>query len=109
MILEKGTAVLEGADLVVTVTERPAVIGLAFTADLLRLASSAASAAAGRPLKLKIVSGAEVNGNGGSAIVRPENGGTSARSRATEDPVVQRMREKFGAEIRTVIDHRNKN
>jgi len=109
MILEKGTAVIEGADLVVTVTERPAVIGLAFTAELLRLASSAASAAAGRPLKLKIVSGAEVNGNGGSAIVRPENGGTSARSRATEDPVVQRMREKFGAEIRTVIDHRNKN
>jgi len=34
--------------------------------------------------------------------------GVTARSRASDDPVVQRMREKFGAEIRTVIDHREK-
>jgi hypothetical protein len=32
----------------------------------------------------------------------------SARSRAEQDPVVQRMQEKFGAEIRTVIDYREK-
>jgi hypothetical protein len=38
----------------------------------------------------------------------PRNGG-SARGRAAEDPVVRRMQEKFGAEIRTVIDHRDKN
>jgi len=33
-------------------------------------------------------------------------GGTDARTRATEDPVVRRMQEVFGAEIRTVIDHK---
>ena len=38
----------------------------------------------------------------------PENasGGGDARTRATEDPVVRRMQEVFGAEIRTVIDHK---
>jgi hypothetical protein len=41
-------------------------------------------------------------------MVRPRDG-TSARSRAADDPVVRRMQEKFGAEIRTVIDHRAKN
>jgi DNA polymerase-3 subunit gamma/tau len=33
-------------------------------------------------------------------------GGTDARTRATEDPVVRRMQEVFGAEIRSVIDHK---
>jgi DNA polymerase-3 subunit gamma/tau len=32
--------------------------------------------------------------------------GTDARTRATEDPVVRRMQEVFGAEIRSVIDHK---
>jgi hypothetical protein len=36
------------------------------------------------------------------------NGGPGVRTRAAEDPVVKRMMEKFGAEIRTVIDHREK-
>ncbi|HEV2021033.1 MAG TPA: DNA polymerase III subunit gamma/tau [Terriglobales bacterium] len=39
----------------------------------------------------------------------PENapgGGGDARTRATEDPVVRRMQEVFGAEIRSVIDHK---
>jgi hypothetical protein len=52
-----------------------------------------------------------INGNATPPAARQvRNGnGSSARSRAAEDPVVQRMQEKFGAEIRTVIDHRNKN
>jgi hypothetical protein len=54
------------------------------------------------------VSGGPAATNGAAAVVRPRNG-ASARSRAAEDPIVQRMREKFGAEIRTVIDHREKN
>ncbi|HEY6349930.1 MAG TPA: DNA polymerase III subunit gamma/tau [Candidatus Angelobacter sp.] len=114
MVLEKGTAVIEGQELVVSVAEKPAVVNLMFLPEPLRLAGSAASAAAGRPLKLKVISGAEGNGNGSSAKTHPangsaRNGGGSARSRAADDPVVQRMREKFGAEIRTVIDHRKKN
>jgi len=73
------------------------------------VANAAATAAAGRSLKVTLVGGAQPHANGSaSAIVRPRNG-ASARSRAAEDPIVQRMREKFGAEIRTVIDHREKN
>jgi hypothetical protein len=63
-------------------------------------------------VKLKIVPGATAppaDGNGakrnGAASTGPKIGG---RSRAEQDPVVQRMREKFGAEIRTVIDYREK-
>ena len=32
--------------------------------------------------------------------------GPGGRGRAEQDPVVRRMQEKFGAEIRTVIDYR---
>ena len=42
--------------------------------------------------------------NGGPRLA-PGPGG---RSRAEQDPVVRRMQEKFGAEIRTVIDYRDK-
>jgi hypothetical protein len=62
----------------------------------------------GRPAKVNVVSGVPSATNGATTVVRPRNG-ASARSRAADDPIVQRMREKFGAEIRTVIDHREKN
>ena len=41
------------------------------------------------------------------ALLVPRNG-AGARSRAMSDPVVQRMQEKFGAEIRSVIDHKER-
>jgi hypothetical protein len=34
--------------------------------------------------------------------------GPGGRGRAEQDPLVRRMKEKFGAEIRTVIDYREK-
>jgi hypothetical protein len=34
--------------------------------------------------------------------------GAGARGRAMADPIVQRMQEKFGAEIRTVIDQKER-
>jgi len=62
----------------------------------------------GRAIKLRIVPGATVappeKQNNGAA--RPS--GPAGRSRAEQDPVVRRMQEKFGAEIRTVIDYQNK-
>ena len=109
MVLEKGFAVLQGSELLVTVEQKPSFIDVVFLPDPLRVANSGASAAAGRPLKLKVVSGVAANGNGSAKVVRPAGDGSSARSRAANDPVVQRMQEKFGAEIRVVIDHRNKN
>ncbi len=107
--LAEGSAAIEGNELVVTVARAASVIPFIINDEQKRVANSAATAAAGRHLKLKLLGGAKPPANGSApALVRPANG-ASARSRAAEDPVVQRMREKFGAEIRTVIDHRAKN
>jgi DNA polymerase III subunit gamma/tau len=107
--LAEGSAAIEGNELVVTVARAASVIPFIINDEQKQVANTAAAAAAGRHLKLKLVGGAKPPANGSApALVRPMNG-SSARSRAAEDPVVQRMREKFGAEIRTVIDHRAKN
>ena len=108
--LAEGTAAIQGNELTVTVAKPASVIPFLISVEQKQVANAAATAAAGRPLKLTLAGGAQAhsNGNAPPAIARPRNG-TSARSRAAEDPIVQRMREKFGAEIRTVIDHRDKN
>ena len=106
--LQAGTATLEGNELVVTVSQPASVIPFMMSAEQKAAANAAASAVAGRPVKVRLESGTPAAGNG-PAAARPAVNGASARSRASEEPVVQRMREKFGAEIRTVIDHRNKN
>jgi DNA polymerase-3 subunit gamma/tau len=106
--LQAGTATLQGNELVVTVSQPASVIPFIMSVEQKGTANAAAAAAAGRPIKVRLESGTPAAGNG-SAAVRPVANGASARSRASEESVVQRMREKFGAEIRTVIDHRNKN
>jgi DNA polymerase III subunit gamma/tau len=106
--LESGSVTLKGNELIVSIAQTAAVIDLMMSAEPKRLANTAASAAMGRPAKVNVVSGTPSPTNGAAAVVRPRNG-VSARSRAAEDPIIQRMREKFGAEIRTVIDHREKN
>ncbi|HEY3768878.1 MAG TPA: DNA polymerase III subunit gamma/tau [Candidatus Angelobacter sp.] len=111
--LAEGSAVIQGNELIVTVPRPASVIPFIINAEQKQAANTAATAAAGRTLKVTLVGGAKSATNGSApAIVRPRNGndnGASARSRASDDPIVQRMREKFGAEIRTVIDHRDKN
>jgi DNA polymerase-3 subunit gamma/tau len=111
--LESGTVALEGNELLITVAQSAAVLDLMMGAEPRRTANAAATAAAGRMIKVTLRSGVvpAINGNATPPAARQvRNGnGSSARSRAAEDPVVQRMQEKFGAEIRTVIDHRNKN
>ena len=74
-------------------------------AEAKRVATSAATAAARRALKLKIVGGAQ-NGNEAPSTRLSSAPTGSARQRAADDPIVRRMQEKFKAEIRTVIDKR---
>jgi len=69
-----------------------------------RLMIAAASGALGRPVKLKVIPGGTAQSVAASRT--PANGG--GRSRAEQDPVVRRMKEKFGAEIRTIIDYRER-
>ena len=104
--LESGGVVFAGDEFRVTVAQPAAVIELMMGQEPKRIAGSAASKAAGRPIQVTVVSGAAPTN--GDAAPRAVRNGVSARSRASDDPVVQRMQEKFGAEIRTVIDHREK-
>src|SRR5215472_7064082 len=104
--LEGGSMEFQGEELKITVQQPASVIDLMMGAEPRRIANAAASKAVGRPIKVNVISGA-APGNGAPAPQTVPNG-VSARSRASGDPVVQRMREKFGAEIRTVIDHRDK-
>jgi DNA polymerase-3 subunit gamma/tau len=105
-LLESAAWRVEGNALIAAAPASSAMIEMSFTADARRVASAAASGLAGRPLKVLVESGGTTQAAQATAPRRAANG--SARSRAEQDPVVQRMKEKFGAEIRTVIDYREK-
>ncbi len=103
-MLEAGEWQVEGNGLVIKVAASASVIDMALGADAKRLMIATASGVLGRPVKLKVVSGGEAKS--AAANGAPSNGG--GRGRAEQDPIVRRMKEKFGAEIRTIIDHREK-
>ena len=103
-MLEGGQWQIAGNELVIKVPSSSTVIDMTLGADARRLVIATASGVAGRALKLKVIpeDAAPV-----TATNRPSpNGG--GRSRAEQDPIVRRMKEKFGAEIRTIIDYRDK-
>jgi DNA polymerase III subunit gamma/tau len=108
-LLENADWRLEGNALIAKVAASSTMIEMSFTADARRIAGAAASGLAGRPIKMLVESGGAPQG---MSAPRPASSKSkltgSARSRAEQDPVVQRMQEKFGAEIRTVIDYREK-
>jgi len=103
-MLEAGEWKLEASDLVIQVASSATVIDMSLGADAKRLAITAASGLLGKPIKLRVIPGGTPQNAGPTRIA--SNG--SGRSRAEQDPIVRRMREKFGAEIRTIIDYRDK-
>ncbi len=103
-MLEGGEWRVEGNELVIQVSTSATVIEMSLGADAKRLIIAAASGALGRAVKLKVISGG--SGQPAPASRPSSNGG--GRSRAEQDPVVRRMKDKFGAEIRTIIDYREK-
>ena len=106
-MLDAGEWSLQGNELAVKVSAAPTVVDMAFGAEPKRIANTAATSAAGRPLKLSVSGGAAVN-NAPKPRPAPGPGNSGGRNRALQDPVVRRMQDKFGAEIRTIIDHREK-
>jgi DNA polymerase III subunit gamma/tau len=100
-MLEGGEWRVEGNELVIQVASSATVIDMTLGADARRLAIATASGAAGRALKLRVIPG---NGTTNAAMSRPSSNG-GGRNRAEQDPIVRRMKEKFGAEIRTIIDY----
>jgi DNA polymerase-3 subunit gamma/tau len=105
-LLSSGSWSFEGAQPVVKVAASEVGIKMTFGPEPVKVANAAASAALGRPAKLKIVSGGQANGPQRSNGA-PRAAGSS-KSRAAQDPIVKRLQEKFGAEIRTVIDYQDK-
>src|SRR6266571_4331221 len=103
-MLETGEWKLEASDLVIQVASSATVIDMSLGADAKRLAIAAASGLLGKPIKLRVIPGGTPQ-NAGPTRIAPNGSG---RSRAEQDPIVRRMREKFGAEIRTIIDYRDK-
>jgi len=104
-MLEVGEWKLNGAELVVQVTESPTIVELTVTEAAQGMTNQFASAAAGRAIKVKIVGGSAANAAPKPQRAASGNSG-SARARAMKDPVVQNMLDKFGAEIRTVVDQK---
>ncbi len=107
-MLEAGEWSVQGNELVIKVSESQTVVDMSLGPEGRRLAIASASGVLGRAVKLKIVPGATVASSDAKRAARPTGPSVGGRGRAEQDPLVQRMREKFGAQIRTVIDYRDK-
>ncbi len=106
-MLSAGEWSVQGNELVIKIAESQTVADMSLSPDAKRLAIASASGVLGRPVKLRVVPSAAVtpqeNKRNGSAAT-----GTSGRGRAEQDPIVRRMQEKFGAQVRTVIDYKER-
>ena len=100
-MLEAGEWSVEGNEVLIKVSASETVIDMSFGAEAKRLAVASASGALGRALKVRVISGGVAQ-----ATTTRSNSNGSGRSRAERDPIVRRMQEKFGAEIRTIIDYK---
>jgi DNA polymerase-3 subunit gamma/tau len=103
--LETGEWSLRGNEVAAKVAMSQVLIDVALGAEPKRIIQAALAKLSGTPLKFKMVGGGTAKAVKPESSPRPANG-AGARSRAMNDPVVKRMQEKFGAEIRTVIDQK---
>src|SRR5262249_5251745 len=103
-MLETGEWSIEGSELIVKVASTAAGIDMSLGTEAKRLIIATASGPMGKPAKLKVLPGGTVQ----AAPVRASATNGGGRARAEQDPIVKRLQEKFGAEIRTIIDQREK-
>ncbi len=104
-MLETGEWSIEGNELLIKVAASPTVIDMSVSTDARRTIIATASGALGRAMKLKVLPGGVAQSAPSGS--RPSSNG-SGRGRAEQEPVVKRLQEKFGAEIRTIIDYKDK-
>jgi len=101
--LEQSEWKVQEAEVIVRTAASTKMLEMLLIPEVRKIINAAASAALGRPVKVQVLGGAaSANSSSVQAPLRP------GRTRASENPVVRRMQEKFGAEIRTVIDHKEK-
>jgi DNA polymerase III subunit gamma/tau len=103
--LEEGEWSANGNVVSVQVEMSEAMVGISYTREQEKLSCQAASRVAGRAVKVRLVGGAAPSN---ATRPRPSAAGHAAsgsiKTRAAEEPVVKRMMEKFGAEVRVVMD-----
>jgi DNA polymerase-3 subunit gamma/tau len=108
-MLSAGEWSVQGNELVIKIAESQTVVDMSLSSDAKRLAIASASGILGRAVKLRVVPGAAVTAQPNKRNGPPPSAsGPGGRGRAEQDAVVRRMQEKFGAEIRTVIDYKEK-
>ncbi len=107
-MLSSGEWSVQGNEVVIKVAESQTVVDMSLGPEGKRLAIASASGVLGRAVKLRVVPGAAVAAEPKKNGAKSFPPGPGGRGRAEQDPVVRRMQEKFGAEIRTVIDYREK-
>lgn len=102
-MLRNGQWSLQGSEIVAQVPDSPVLVRMAFKKEAEQVLNAAATALLGRPARVKVVCG----GNGEAPPpVAARVASSPARARVANEPVIQRLQEKFGAEIRSVIDYR---
>jgi DNA polymerase-3 subunit gamma/tau len=105
--LEEGEWSIAASGVTVKVSSGEQMIAIAFGPEQRRLMQQALESCGGGSLRLSVTPGAAKNGAAKSArapaISRPSSP-EGARAKAAQHPVVRRMMEKFGAELRTVRD-----
>jgi DNA polymerase III subunit gamma/tau len=99
---------LDGNEVTIKVAKSQTMIDMSFGVEAKKMVIAAASLAAGRPLKVRVLPGGAASAASETSHRSTTRPAGSARSRAADDPLVQYIQKKFGGEIRTVIDHQNK-
>jgi DNA polymerase-3 subunit gamma/tau len=107
-MLSAGEWSVQGNELVIKIAESQTVVDMSLSSEAKRLTIASASGVLGRAIKLKVVSGTRIASGGKKGNGASSTAGPGGRGRAEKDPVVRRMQEKFGAQVRTVIDYRDK-
>ena len=107
-MLEAGEWSVQANELVIKVAESQTIVDMSLGSDAKRLTIAAASGVLGRAMKVKVVPGAAATSQQPKRNGTQPHAGPSGRNRAEQDAVVRRLQEKFGAQIRTVIDHKDK-
>ena len=102
--LEQGEWSMRGMEISAKVAMSQTMVDFALGENPKRIIQKALTETSGKPLKFKMVSGGAQFTAAAVAPRQSTGNGGSARSRAMADPIVKQMQETFGAEVRTVID-----
>ena len=107
-LLARGEWKLEVNQISLRLPVSEKLIDVTLSVEAKRLLTNEANRLCGRVMKLTITGGGVAQNAPVERPTVPNGNGSGARQRAAEDPIVQRMQEKFGAEVRTVVDLRQK-